>query len=99
MSKVDGMQMKRAKEHFRGCLLGGAVGDALGAPVEFLSLAEIKRRFGPTGVTSLPNLGQQAIPQDWLYNLELTEEIIQIADDLLIQYRNDDEWRQKYPGW
>ena len=44
-------------------------------------------------------LGQPAIPQDWLYNLELTEETIQIADDLLIQYRNDDEWRQKYPGW
>jgi ADP-ribosyl-[dinitrogen reductase] hydrolase len=34
----------------RGCLLGGAVGDALGAPVEFLSLAEIRRRFGPDGI-------------------------------------------------
>jgi len=44
-------------------------------------------------------LGRQAISQDWLYNLELTEEIIRIADDLLIHYRNDDEWKQKYPGW
>jgi len=35
---------------FRGCLLGGAVGDALGAPVEFLSLAEIRERFGPAGI-------------------------------------------------
>lgn len=26
---------------FRGCLVGGAVGDALGAPVEFMSRAEI----------------------------------------------------------
>lgn len=34
----------------RGCLLGGAVGDALGAPVEFLSLAEIRQRFGPAGI-------------------------------------------------
>jgi len=33
-----------------GCLLGGAVGDALGAPVEFLSLAEIRHQFGPEGV-------------------------------------------------
>ena len=33
-----------------GCLLGGAVGDALGAPVEFLSLGEIRDRFGPGGV-------------------------------------------------
>jgi ADP-ribosylglycohydrolase len=36
---------------FRGCLLGGAVGDALGAPVEFLSLAEIRERFGAGGIT------------------------------------------------
>jgi len=33
-----------------GCLLGGAVGDALGAPVEFVSLSEIRRRFGPNGI-------------------------------------------------
>jgi len=33
-----------------GCLLGGAVGDALGAPVEFLSRAEIGERFGPAGI-------------------------------------------------
>jgi hypothetical protein len=35
-----------------GCLLGGAVGDALGAPVEFRSLAEIHNRFGPEGVST-----------------------------------------------
>ena len=36
---------------FKGCLLGGAVGDAMGAPVEFMSLAEIRRKFGPDGIT------------------------------------------------
>ncbi|WP_018229653.1 ADP-ribosylglycohydrolase family protein [Methyloversatilis universalis] len=35
---------------FRGCLLGGAVGDALGAPVEFWSRSEITLHFGPEGV-------------------------------------------------
>jgi ADP-ribosylglycohydrolase len=35
---------------FQGCLLGGAVGDALGAPVEFKSLAEIRDRYGPAGI-------------------------------------------------
>ena len=35
---------------YRGCLLGGAVGDALGAPVEFLSLTEIRERFGSDGI-------------------------------------------------
>ncbi len=34
----------------RGTLLGGAVGDALGAPVEFLSLASIRRQFGEAGI-------------------------------------------------
>jgi len=38
------------RRRWRGCLLGGAVGDALGAPVEFMSLAEIRERFGPAGV-------------------------------------------------
>lgn len=41
----------RPLERARGCLVGGAVGDALGAPVEFLSLAEIRSKFGPQGVT------------------------------------------------
>ena len=34
-----------------GCLLGGAVGDALGAIVEFDSIDEIRRRHGPDGLT------------------------------------------------
>jgi ADP-ribosylglycohydrolase len=38
------------RERLMGCLLGGAVGDALGAPVEFLSWPQIERRFGPGGV-------------------------------------------------
>jgi ADP-ribosyl-[dinitrogen reductase] hydrolase len=34
-----------------GCMLGGAIGDAMGAPVKFLGLAEIYRRFGKKGIT------------------------------------------------
>jgi ADP-ribosylglycohydrolase len=41
------------RDRIRGCLLGGAVGDALGAPVEFDSLDSIRRRHGPDGVTGL----------------------------------------------
>lgn len=37
-----------------GCLLGGAVGDAVGAVVEFDSLADIRRRYGPGGLTGFP---------------------------------------------
>lgn len=34
----------------RGCLIGGAVGDALGAPVEFMSTREIEESFGAEGI-------------------------------------------------
>jgi ADP-ribosyl-[dinitrogen reductase] hydrolase len=40
----------RVRSRFSGCLLGGAVGDALGAPVEFLDLDEIVRAYGGQGI-------------------------------------------------
>ncbi|QXJ21603.1 ADP-ribosylglycohydrolase family protein [Actinomadura graeca] len=36
-------------ERLLGCLLGGAIGDALGAPLEGLSLDVIRDRYGPDG--------------------------------------------------
>lgn len=38
------------RSRFQGCLIGGAVGDALGAPVEFMNYGEIVRKFGPDGI-------------------------------------------------
>lgn len=38
------------QEIFRGCLVGGAVGDALGAAVEFDSLEVIQRKYGASGI-------------------------------------------------
>lgn len=43
----------RLLSRFRGCFLGGAVGDALGAPVEFLTLAQIQERYGPGGIRDM----------------------------------------------
>jgi ADP-ribosylglycohydrolase len=37
-------------DKIRGCLLAGAVGDALGAPVEFLKRATIISRYGADGI-------------------------------------------------
>jgi ADP-ribosylglycohydrolase len=42
---------------FRGCLLGGAVGDALGAPVEFMSLSRICKHFGFGGIRDFAEFG------------------------------------------
>jgi len=46
--------MKRDQDHFRGCLLGGTIGDALGWPVEFLLLNEIKDKYGQQGTIDKP---------------------------------------------
>jgi ADP-ribosylglycohydrolase len=43
--------MKKTRNYFRGCLIGGAVGDALGWLVEFNKLEEIKKNYGPKGIT------------------------------------------------
>jgi len=47
------MQMK-TEDRYLGCMLGLALGDALGAPVEFLSLKAIKHVHGPEGLANLP---------------------------------------------
>lgn len=48
-----------------GCMLGGAAGDALGAPVEFLSRAEIEKRYGKDGILNYElTLGKARITDD-----------------------------------
>jgi ADP-ribosylglycohydrolase len=44
-------------------------------------------------------LGRSALPQDWLAKLELREVIAEVGRDLLTAYRDDEEWKAKYPGW
>ena len=39
------------KKRYTGCLLGGALGDALGWPVEFADMKEILETYGPAGIT------------------------------------------------
>ena len=65
---------------FRGCLLGGAVGDALGAPVEFWSRSEILRQFGPDGVRDyIPAYGRiGAITDDTQMSLFTADETVVI---------------------
>ncbi|MBQ2942541.1 MAG: ADP-ribosylglycohydrolase family protein [Clostridia bacterium] len=41
----------RELRKFKGCLLGGAAGDALGYAVEFKSLDEIRKKYGENGIT------------------------------------------------
>jgi len=55
------------KNKIYGGMLGGAIGDALGYPVEFLSESEIFRRYGSNGITS--------------YDLDFESGLALISDD------------------
>lgn len=45
------MEYAKLQDKCRGSLVGGAVGDALGYEVEFMSLSSILKRFGENGIT------------------------------------------------
>ncbi len=49
-SALDRQALEEYRSRVRGCLLGGAIGDALGGPVEFLSLERIQSECGTDGV-------------------------------------------------
>ena len=49
-------------DKYEGCLLGGATGDALGYPVEFISASLIKEYLGDSGVTGFDSLKQANLP-------------------------------------
>ena len=44
-------------------------------------------------------LGWGGIPAGWVEQVELKEVLIELADDLLTRYREDDAWWARYPGY
>lgn len=59
-------------------LIGGAIGDALGAPIEFYSLAQIRSQYGKSGVTTFEagSWGEGRITDDTQMMLFTIEAII-----------------------
>ncbi|MEE8817302.1 MAG: TIGR02452 family protein [Lachnospiraceae bacterium] len=51
-------------DQIRGSMIGGAIGDALGYPIEFLSEEEIFGHYGPAGLTSYQLTGGKALISD-----------------------------------
>ena len=50
---ADIHEIEQMRSRYQGCLLGGAVGDALGYPVEFLGEESIRAKYGPRGIQTL----------------------------------------------
>lgn len=59
--------MRRCKEQFYGCLIGGAVGDVFGAPFKSIKYETMKEEFGEDGVSDLYDLKKR-------YELTITDE-------------------------
>jgi ADP-ribosylglycohydrolase len=76
---------------FRGCLLGGAVGDALGAPVEFMSLAQIRKSFGEAGIRDFAEAyGRQgAITDDTQMTLFTAEGLLRADNQRIVHGTSD----------
>ncbi len=77
--------MKRSVDYFRGCLLGGAIGDALGWPVEFLDYKEILERYGIGGIRelSLSSRGVAEVTDDTQMTLFTAEGILRAQNRYL----------------
>ncbi len=58
--------MKRNRAYFYGCLMGGAIGDALGVPIEFMKYHQIVSQYGDKGVCDLtfPSYQRYALISD-----------------------------------
>jgi len=74
---IDMQTADDKRDLFRGCLVAGAVGDALGAPVEFWSLVEIRSRLGPQGVTGY--LDEASVTDDTQMTLFTAEGLIRAS--------------------
>ncbi len=91
----------------RGILWGLALGDALGWPVEFLDIAQIRAKYGPAGITEPPN--PALYTDDTQMTLAVADALIEAGyEDLdtlmntmarqFIEWKNDPVTPSRAPG-
>ena len=93
------------RDAIRGCLYGGAVGDALGYPVEFMTESAIFSMYGDQGITTLkknPNTGKAEISDDTQMTL-FTANGLLVGDTVKAIGGNEDQPRRyvamAYQDW
>ena len=57
-------------DKIKGCLIGGAIGDALGYPIEFMSIEQIRYKYGPNGLKKYENTQISDDTQMTLFTLD-----------------------------
>lgn len=83
------LDKRKYRDKIRGSMMGGAVGDALGYPVEFLSYKEILKQYPPKGIQAyelnfntrtalISDDTQMALLRQQVFYLEIREKALQI---------------------
>lgn len=74
-------QGRYSLNNYKGCLKGGAIGDALGWPVEFKRIDSIKNKFGKDGIQDLVinNRGKAEITDDTQMTMFTADGLIKSA--------------------
>jgi ADP-ribosylglycohydrolase len=72
--------MKSAKEKTIDCILGGAIGDALGNHIEFISIEIIRKHYGTDGITGFVKSPEE-ITDDTQMTLFTIEGLINMTGD------------------
>jgi len=79
----------------KGVIYGLAIGDALGARTEFMTLAEIKRKYGEGGITDLPN--NALFTDDTQMSIAVAEALIRAGDQSVESIM--DALREEFIRW
>ena len=87
------MEIKKSK----GLIFGLAIGDALGYPTEFMSLSQIKKRFGESGIADLPD--PPLYTDDTQMSIAIAEALVSVVDqdvDSIMEAVRDEfiKWRR-----
>jgi len=89
---------------YEGCLLGLALGDALGAPVEFLNLEQIRADYGPDGICGLEPW-REFRAGSFTDDTQLSLATARGCTDAYLALRHGEAWRpvqavyRRYQGW
>ena len=94
------MNSKSGVDKSMGMIFGLAIGDALGRPTEFLSLKDIKSKYGTDGIQNL--LEPALYTDDTQMTIAITEALIKAGDQdlesIMEAVKEDREWALVFPA-